>query len=90
MRANDRRLCRRLYRRADGTVTPHDCAAAVAAARRVWYWIGGLAAALLVGVLGVAAAVLGPRERERVGRTEAGPSRPCWSGSATRRTETVG
>jgi hypothetical protein len=52
------RLCVRLYRRADGTVLTQDCPVGLRAWRRRVAWVSALAAAVLIGVIGLGASVL--------------------------------
>lgn len=65
------RLCVRFYRRHDGTVLTEDCPVGLRAVRRRLAWIVGLAASLLVVVLGVTAAFAVGRGRD--GGTARGP-----------------
>jgi len=51
------RMCVRFYRRSDGTMLTQDCPVGVRAAWRKTLVLGGVAAVLLIGFLGVVTAV---------------------------------
>jgi hypothetical protein len=50
-------MCVRFYRRSDGTMLTQDCPVGVRAARRKTLVLGGVAAVLLIGFLGIVTAV---------------------------------